>query len=52
MSEKSERITVLIPEDMLRRLEEVMKRKGYATKSELIRDALREFLEKVGEERK
>lgn len=44
MGKEGVRVTILVPEDMVKKLEEVMKKKGYATKSELIRDALREFL--------
>ncbi len=42
--EKITRISITLPEDLLRELDRSLKAQGYASRSEAIRDAVRDFL--------
>lgn len=44
MSEELNRISLTIPENLLDQLDEVLEKKDYSSRSEAIRDALRDFL--------
>lgn len=43
-NERMEKINVRIPESLLQRIDEEWERRGYASKSEAIRDALRDWV--------
>ncbi len=44
MSEKLSRVSFTIPENMLEELDEAMKDQDYSSRSEAVRDALRDFI--------
>lgn len=44
-------ITAKVPEELTKRMEEFMKRRGYPSQSELVRDAIRRMLEPELDER-
>lgn len=43
-----EKINVRVPETLLERIDEEWERRGYSSKSEAIRDALRDWVEPPG----
>jgi CopG family nickel-responsive transcriptional regulator len=44
MSEKITRVSLALPNDLLRELNGALKSQGYASRSEAVRDAIRDFL--------
>lgn len=44
MSEKITRVSLTLPEELLEELDESLKARGYASRSEAFRDSLRDFL--------
>ena len=44
MSQKITRVSLTLPKDLLDELDRVLKAQGYASRSEAVRDALRDFL--------
>ena len=44
MSEKITRVSLALPNDLLRELNDALKSQGYASRSEAVRDAIRDFL--------
>jgi CopG family nickel-responsive transcriptional regulator len=44
MSEKITRVSLALPNDLLRELNDALKSQGYSSRSEAVRDAIRDFL--------
>ncbi|MCK4405252.1 MAG: ribbon-helix-helix protein, CopG family, partial [Hadesarchaea archaeon] len=44
MPEKIMRVSLTLPQDLLDKLDRSLKAQGYASRSEAVRDALRDFL--------
>ncbi|KXB00313.1 nickel-responsive regulator [candidate division MSBL1 archaeon SCGC-AAA261G05] len=44
MTEKSSRVSLTLPEELLKELDQIVKNQNYSSRSKAVRDALRDFL--------